>query len=126
MTDAQNGRYLVVDDDPVFTSILKKTGDRSGYAITAHETFSQARAVLHEQHNFDAIVIDYDLKEMTGLEAVEKITQMYPDLPVFLISASDRPLFVATEELPSYCGFISKWQDHQMILGELKDKARVV
>lgn len=123
MTEHIHGRYLVVDDDAVFTTILRKAGQKDGVAITAHNTFSKAQMALRENQNYDAVVVDYDLEDMTGLEAVEKIAELYPDIPLFLISATDRPLFVPTEELPSYCGFISKWQAYRTILSELKDKS---
>lgn len=124
MTAHNQGRYLVVDDDPVFTAILTKAGQKNGFSITAHDSFVKAHATLQQNQNFDAVVVDYDLNEMTGLEAVEKFSEQYPDLPMFLISSTDRPLFISTEDLPSYCGFISKWQGYRKILGELQEKSR--
>lgn len=116
--------YFVLDDDPIFSSILQRTAHKIGCNITCAPSYKNAVKILKDNNSFNAIILDYDLQEMTGIEAAEKFSHLYPDIPLFLISSTDRPICEKTMNIPNYKGFITKWQGYRKIIGELLTKAR--
>lgn len=116
--------YLILDDDPLFNEILKKTAKKSGLTVTTSLSYKKAHRLLKGKNNFNAVLLDYDLEDMTGVEAAEKIGAMCPDIPIFLISATFRPQFDMIQKAPNYKGFITKWQGYNNILEEIATKSK--
>ena len=77
---------LIIDDDPIYRrlsgSILK---DR--FNVFTAETPSKGFDMLKSQ-KIDFVICDYRLPEMTGLEVLERIKKIYPQIEVIMISDS--------------------------------------
>ncbi len=76
---------LFVDDEPMLIDIGKKLLESLGYSVTgcidsfeAYETFKKDPAA------FDAVITDYTMPKMTGLELAQAIISQRPALPVIL------------------------------------------
>ncbi len=77
---------LVVDDEPDIRELLELTLGRMNIDTYAAETVAQARTLLIK-HKFDLCLTDMRLPDGNGIELVQHIQQVNPDLPVAVITA---------------------------------------
>jgi len=80
-------RALVVDDEPDVREILAALIRRQGYEVTEARDGEEAVRARAE-HRPDAIFLDVMMPKMTGLEALERIREEDPDVPVVIVSAN--------------------------------------
>ena len=78
-------RILLVDDEEEFLDILSERMRNRGMEVV---TASSAKEALDkiEEDLFDAIILDFMMPEMNGLEAIEAIRAKKPELQVILLS----------------------------------------
>ena len=78
-------KILLIDDDQEFLDILSERlalrGEKVTTAISAKAAFEQMKNA-----SFDAVVLDLQMPEMDGLQALEKLTAMNPDKPIILLT----------------------------------------
>ncbi len=102
-------KVLLVDDDPVFTSIAEKASKEFGFEIETVHSIKKFKS--RNLQDYDAFLVDYDLADGTGDQILEILSQNKIDRPVALISATNHVEDVhPVVELHPYT-FVSKWQD---------------
>lgn len=76
----------IIDDDPSIRWVLEKALSKAEMTV---ETFDNGTDVLkHLQHSQpDAIISDIRMPGISGLELLNEITQLYPEIPVIIITA---------------------------------------
>ncbi len=80
-----NERILLVDDDVDITRLHQKTLQTLGYTVTALNASSEALAAFQRQpDNFDCIITDMTMPEMTGAELAEHLQAIRPGIPIIL------------------------------------------
>jgi CheY-like chemotaxis protein/signal transduction histidine kinase len=78
---------LVVDDDAGPRRVVRRLLEREGYHILAADSASDAlRQLSARGGHLAAVVTDYLMPGMSGLELLVRIRRTWPDLPVVLIS----------------------------------------
>ncbi|GEM28846.1 DNA-binding response regulator [Nocardia seriolae NBRC 15557] len=79
---------LVVDDEPALAELVALALRYEGWAV---ETAGDGRTAVAKAREVrpDAVVLDVMLPDMTGLEVLERVRQVFPDLPVLLLTAKD-------------------------------------
>ena len=87
-------RLFLVDDDAVFLKSLEiEFLEHADFII---ETFSTGELCIKNlNHNPDVIILDYhldgiDKSAMNGLETLDKIKVINPDIPVIMLSSQDK------------------------------------
>lgn len=85
--DGYGKRVLVVDDDHHARFLLGALLDHAGYTVVPA---CDGRAAMNELHKryFDAVVTDYRMPFLNGIELVRQIHIHYPRTPVILVSGS--------------------------------------
>ena len=79
-------KILIVDDDPSHRLMLKATLKKEGYEI--YEADDGARAVrMVEDGFYDLIMMDLKMKQVGGIEALKRIKEISPVLPVLIMTA---------------------------------------
>ncbi|MDT3433741.1 PAS domain S-box protein [Haloarcula sp. 1CSR25-25] len=80
-------RVLHVDDDPDFVAVAADSLEAADDRI-AVETATSARDGLDRlaETEFDAVVSDYDMPKMNGIELLDAIRETDPDLPFILFT----------------------------------------
>ncbi|MDS0219975.1 PAS domain S-box protein [Haloarcula sp. S1AR25-5A] len=80
-------RVLHVDDDPDFVAVAADSLEAADDRISV-ETATSARRGLDRlaEDGFDAVVSDYDMPEMNGIELLDAIRETDPDLPFILFT----------------------------------------
>ena len=78
-------RILLVDDEEEFLDIMSERMRNRGMEVV---TASSAKEALEkiEEDLFDAIILDFMMPEMNGLETIEAIKAKKPELQVILLS----------------------------------------
>jgi len=77
-------RILLVDDDAVLREEFKDFFEEHGVA----EAFSgeQALQILSRPHQIDVVVLDVRMSGMNGIEVLEKIKKIAPDIRVIILT----------------------------------------
>ncbi len=88
--DTPHGRgqhVMYVDDDPAMLLIVERLLVRAGYRVTAMERPAEALAMLTARPaDFDVLVTDYNMPELTGLDLATELARVRPGLPVLITS----------------------------------------
>ncbi len=79
-------KILIIDDDATFRLTLRATLEQAGYEIHEAEDGRIGLQRLHEMV-FDLILLDLRMKDMQGDEALRRIKEMSPAVPVVIITA---------------------------------------
>ncbi|HVY23708.1 MAG TPA: PAS domain S-box protein [Steroidobacteraceae bacterium] len=85
---AGNGeRILLVDDEPALVEIGSTVLERYGYSVKAFSSSKDALAwALTAPDDFDLVISDLAMPGMPGLDFVEQLQRLRPDVPVIIIS----------------------------------------
>ena len=81
------GRVLFVDDLPELRRLFRRNLTRAGHRVVEAESAKVALALV-QQLEFDVVVSDVRMPDMSGVELLRDLQQLDPDLPVVLTSGS--------------------------------------
>lgn len=78
-------RVLLVDDEKEFLDIMEERMQARGIDVT---TCTSAREALEkiETESFDAIILDFMMPEMDGLETLKAVKEMRPEAQIILLT----------------------------------------
>ena len=83
---------LVVDDQPEIVTLGRRMLEVSGFAVTGSTSPRDALAEFTAHPDeFDAVVTDYLMPELTGLELIERLSGARPDLATLLLTGWTDP-----------------------------------
>ena len=77
---------LVIDDEEVMRDVLGTLLRQAGFRVTVAADGQEGLA-LSRKHSFDAAIVDVMLPEMGGIEVLEELKKIDPDLVVLMITA---------------------------------------
>lgn len=122
MADA--ARVLYVDDEPSLLELGKIFLEQDNEI--ALETVTSARAALDilSQKTFDAIVADYRMPEIDGIEFLKQVRQRYPDIPFILFTGRSREEVVIHALNEGADFYLQKGGDPQAQFTELAHKIK--
>lgn len=93
MNDEKNKRYclLIVDDDEFLIKLYKKKAEQLDVELHIANDGTDALKMLQDGLVPDILLVDINMKEMTGLELLEKIRDdnMVPDAKIIILTNSD-------------------------------------
>jgi signal transduction histidine kinase/ActR/RegA family two-component response regulator len=99
-----NEHILVVDDDEVLVNLNKKFLEKLGYKVTGFTSSLEALQVFKETaNNFDLLVTDMTMPEMTGAQLSQEILLIKPYFPIILCTGFSE---LITEEKASQLGIL--------------------
>lgn len=78
-------RVLLVDDEAGFTDVLTKRMEKRGLEVVSADCGTDAIRILRKQ-DFDVVVLDLKMEDMDGIEVLQIIRKMVPDLPVIMLT----------------------------------------
>ena len=104
--DAVKGvSILMVDDNPEVAGILGLTLRRLGHTVVEANS-GEAAISTFEMGNFDLVITDLGMPDMSGHEVAKIVKEMKPGTPVLVISGWGGQLNL--EEMPEVDGVIAK------------------
>lgn len=88
MSTMPSTKILYIEDDLGLAELVRLKLKREGYDVVHASIGHQAMMLLHEQ-NFDAVLIDFYLPDMNGLEVLTAIHSFKPKATCIMISGVD-------------------------------------
>ncbi|GAB4253515.1 response regulator [Deferrisoma sp.] len=92
-TREENGpprvRVLVVDDNPHDQALIRHAleVEDGGFSVTLASTFEEV-AALRDAERHDVLLTDFNILGFTGLEIVDRLRDLAPELPVILVTGT--------------------------------------
>ena len=77
--------YLLVDDDPAFSTVLARVLQRRGEQALTASNGEQAMAQLQSE-NIDRVVLDLKLEQESGLAILQQLLECQPTLEVVILT----------------------------------------
>ena len=77
---------LLVDDDPRMLVLGRKVLERQGYRVVVAANGTEAAAAVDEER-FDVVLMDLEMPQVDGHEALRLIKSSQPQLPVVAVTA---------------------------------------
>lgn len=78
-------RILFVDDEELLVQMGKKMLEQLGYTVTAHIHSTEAlEAFRNEPAQFDLVITDLTMPELTGVELAQRMLEIRADIPIIL------------------------------------------
>ncbi len=76
---------LVVDDDSSLRTLFEAILGNYGYTSESTDNGREALSKLARE-TYDAVLLDYSLPDITGLAVLQHIQQVYPSVPVVILT----------------------------------------
>jgi len=113
--DEEKTTILVVDNDPYILESVSSLLDEYGYSVIACENPIFAIDIVKEDR-IDIVLTDIKMPVMTGIELLEKIQNLNPEIPVILMTAYAE-LDMAVDAIKKGAfDFITKPYKHEYLL----------
>lgn len=99
---------LVVDDNKTMRHLLAQQLKQLGHEVHAVSSGMEALEYMKNDHDIDAVTLDYNMPEMDGLEAVHKLQDIRPGVPVIMVTAHSNISLVERFMDEGGAGFVEK------------------
>ncbi len=114
-------KFLIADDHELFLQglefILRKEYPQT--EIVLAKSYTDIFSILGKQNGFDLILTDLAMPGADWLEAIARIHQICPDVPIVIISAVfEREILQKTYDL-GVSGYVSKAFPNSLIIGAI-------
>ena len=78
-------KVLLIDDEKDFLEVMSERMQNRDIDVTTASSARDALALV-EKESYDAIILDLQMPEMDGLQALERLKAINPDLQVILLT----------------------------------------
>jgi DNA-binding NarL/FixJ family response regulator len=115
-------KLLVVDDHALVREGVRHTLESLSREVQVFEAKSGVEAVrlVERQSDFDLVLLDLQLPDIDGFQALTRLRERNPDLPVVILSASnERPDVVSALNMGAV-GFIPKSYTRELMLNAVR------
>lgn len=86
MEPVSHGTVLIADDEPFVLDSVTQLLAQYGYSVIACNNAGEALEKF-DQDNIDVVITDIKMPKISGIELLEKISNLNPDMPVILMTA---------------------------------------
>jgi CheY-like chemotaxis protein len=89
-------RVLVVDDEALLRTLIKRLLERAGHDVAEAQDGSQACRLVHQSGAFDLVITDLVMPGLDGLEVIRRVRRHDPRTRIIAMSGWGHPGSVAT------------------------------
>ena len=111
---APTARILVVDDNPMNLNVIKGLLKPTQINITTAASGEECLSIL-EKEKFHIVLLDHLMPGMDGIETMGKIKALYPNLPVYALTANAMPDAEQFYKTNGFLGYIAKPIDSKFL-----------
>ena len=101
------GKILIVDDEPDIVEVLGDRLEAWGFGVRAVSNARACYAAVTEEAP-DLILLDIQMPEISGMEALVELKTHHPRIPVLMISASTARNAARESMAKGAAGFVLK------------------
>jgi len=115
-------KVLIVDDHPLIREALRhvlRTLD-DGLDLVEAQNCAEALAAAAAHADLDLVLLDLALPDADGFDALARLRERHPGLPVVVLSAFEQPELVTRALDAGAMGFIPKTSSNQLLLEALR------
>jgi DNA-binding NtrC family response regulator len=120
--EATKGAILLVDDDAVFRSALKRHLQQAGYEVSAACDADEGLEILTDG-TFDLVLTDLKMPGSDGLEFLRRAREVQPDVDVIVITGFGNPERSLQALQSGAFWYLEKSYEDLSTVGHLVDKA---
>jgi len=115
-------RVLVVDDSPFFRNMLSPLLSVAGYEVMTAENPIRALEYQEQGHEFDIIISDIEMPEMTGFEFAERIKSQgrWKDTPLVALTSHATQRDIERGQQVGFTKYVAKF-DRDTLLNTLTE-----
>lgn len=111
---------LVVDDDELVSEYLGALLEAESYDVTVlNEPVAAVKYFEQHINDFDLIITDQVMPELTGVELAKAILKLRPGIPVLLITGYSQKITAENAESYGLSGFFSKPINENLFLDKI-------
>ncbi|MCP4722842.1 MAG: response regulator [Desulfobacteraceae bacterium] len=112
-------KVLLVDDEKEFLEIMSERMEARGMVVTTTESADKALSLI-EKESFDAIIMDFQMPEMDGMEALKAIKNKKPELQIILLTGYATVEKTVEAMKIGATDFLEKPADLENLVGKIK------
>jgi CheY-like chemotaxis protein len=86
--ETRGPRILIVDDQRSNVRLLEQTLRRAGYVEVSSTTEPCQVTGMHQEHQYDLILLDLQMPAMTGLQVIAQLQEIRAERPVSILVLS--------------------------------------
>ncbi|HEX4235180.1 MAG TPA: response regulator transcription factor [Caldimonas sp.] len=117
-------RVLLIDDHPLILSALQNViqgmGEAGAVAVVGVAGARAAREALVADDSFDLVLLDLRLGDADGFDLLIELRNGWPQIPVVVVSASDRSADVIRSIDLGAMGFVPKRASNETLMEALR------
>ncbi|MGR3323369.1 MAG: response regulator [Pseudooceanicola sp.] len=103
MKEAVSGKVMVIEDEAIIALDISSIVEEMGHKVTGVAPTHKVATELFDQERPDLILSDIQLADnSSGIEAVNEILKMAPDVPVIFITAFPERLLTGERPEPAF------------------------
>lgn len=102
-------RVLIVDDEPMVASVLKRGLEYLGHEVESLTSSVEALATFRAAPDrFDVVITDQTMPDMSGIELARQMVLIRPDIPIILCSGLGGLVYEAEAEAAGIRAYANK------------------
>ena len=117
-------RLLIADDSKLLRKKLRDELEKLGCEVIEASNGKEAIS-LDLEHEPDGIILDIVMPEVGGIEALETIREVSPDVPVVMLSSAGTPQKLMQTLKMGAIDFIQKPYSHEQIVRAVETIRRI-
>ncbi len=115
-------RVVLADDHPSLRTPLAAYLELSGDIVVVGEASDGAEAIqMCRQHQPDVLLLDLNMPNLSGLDALPHIKQLNPNIKVLVLTARDETPYIMRALRGGANGYILKTATEQEVVNAVKD-----
>lgn len=113
-------RILIVDDAKFMRMTLSNILTKAGHEVVGEAENGREAIELYRELKPDLVTLDITMPEMSGLDAVRKIKEEFPDAKIIMCSAMGQQRMVVEAIEAGAKDFIIKPFDEERVLDSIR------
>lgn len=113
-------RVLLIDDHAMFRSGLRMVISAAMLDAVIHEAGSLQEAIDNTPGSVDVVLLDINLRGLSGLEGIALLQRKWPQVPVLMLSSQSEPETVRLALARGAAGFVSKAETAEHIVQAIR------